>query len=81
MNYVYLLCNGSMEVLKEEMVVAILGMYCIADDTILKGGKLNDDNDYFFHYFRYAFLIMLTLKGRQPNEDKTFLGVIFGMNS
>jgi len=38
-NYVYLLCNGSMEVLKEEMVVAILGMYCIADDTILKGGN------------------------------------------
>ena len=38
MNYVYLLCNGSMEVLKEEMVVAILGMHCIDDYFNIKGG-------------------------------------------
>ena len=37
MNYVYLLCNGSMEVLKEEMVVAILGMHCFADYFNIKG--------------------------------------------
>lgn len=41
MNYVYLLCNGSMEVLKEEMVVAILGMHCFADYFNIKRGGGN----------------------------------------
>jgi len=33
LNYIYYLCNGSMEVIKDDMVVAILGEYPVEIDS------------------------------------------------
>ena len=72
-----------MEVLKEEMVVAILGMHCIADYFNIKGGGVTEwwHHLLFLGYFLYAFLIIATLKGREPNKDNNLLWIIFGMHS